>query len=149
MAVEKVLLNGVEFVVEKEGDKAVVSVNDENVYFEEAKKAGLDKKTLKEVDKFQHEFLRMAVDSAVDEAGKLMKAHEDLELVEVTIPNGIHKSDKVTTIVYRKNEAKIPGTDKVVVKPLIKVKVDTRASKVSKAHIRELRDELDEILANG
>ena len=147
MAVEKVLLNEVEFDVEKDGDKAIVSVKDEDIYFKEADKAGLTKKVLKDVDKFQHNYLKSVVDTSVEEASKIFKDDSNIEVVEVTMPNGVHKVDKATTIVHRANETRIPGTDKTIIKPLIKVKVTTNASKVSKAHIRELRDELDIILA--
>lgn len=149
MAVEKVLLNGVEFNVEKDGDKAIVSVKEDDIYFTEADKAGLNKKILKEVDKFNQTYLRKVVDTSVDEASKILKDDSNIQAIEVTLPSGTHKTDKITTIVHRANETRIPGTDKTIVKPLIKVKVTNSVNRVSKAHIKSLRDELDDILANG
>jgi len=149
MAVEKMLLNGVEFEVTLDGERAVVEVKeDTNPYLKEAEAAGFTKKQLKEFADFQHTYVRKAVDTSVEKAKEVLKENSNVQEVEVILPAGINKSDKVETLVIREREVRVPGTGETIVKPAIKVAVETKLNKVSKAHIKALRDELAEAIAN-
>ena len=150
MAVEKVLLSGVDFEVTVDGEKAVVEVKgEENPYLKEAEAAGFTKKQLKEFADFQNEYVRKAVDTSYVEAKKVLEENKNVQEVEVIIPAGLNKSDKVETLVVREKEVRVPGTGEIIKKPAIKVAVETKLTKVSKAHIKALRDELAEAIAIG
>jgi nucleoid DNA-binding protein len=145
---EKILLNGVEFHVEKDGDVArITSKENEFVKFMEAN--GIEKKEVKKVTDAMNEYLRAAVDTAVDKAGIELSADADIKFAEVTLPFGLNKSDNIEVHVTREKEVRIPTTGETVVKPAIKVAVNTKATRISKAHIKELREELEDVLARG
>jgi hypothetical protein len=145
---EKILLNGVEFHVEKDGDIARIS-SKENEFVKFMEANGVEKKEVKKVTDAMNEYLRAAVDTAVDKAGIELAADADIKFAEVTLPFGLNKSDAVDVHVTREKEVRIPTTGETVVKPAIKVAVNTKATRISKTHIRELREELEDVLARG
>jgi hypothetical protein len=138
-------LNGVEVEVTKENGVATVVVN-ENAFVEAAKEAGLSKKEIKAVDDFRHAYGTAVVDMAVEKAKEIFSEDNSVEEVEVTAPFGVLKSDKVVTKIFKSVETRIPGTNEVVNKPRIKVVTELKAARVSKAHVRSLRDQLEKAI---
>jgi len=148
MAKEKMILNGVEFDVEVNDGVAVVKPKDENVFKNYLNEHDVTEKEFKKVTKVMQSYVRAAVDTTVEEA-KGIFSDKNVKRIETAMPYGLVKSDKIEVFIEREKEVRIPGTDKVVKKPSIKVKVSTQMAHVSKSHIRELRDELEEAITRG
>jgi len=146
---DKVILNGVEFEVNVEGNTVVVNA-DENAFIDYMKnEKELTKAEIKKVSVGMNDYLKAVVDTAVDKAGKELINHCDAEAVNVKFPFGVNKSDVVEVHVQREKDVRIPTTGEVVKKPAIKVAVNTKATRISKSHIRALREDLEEVLAKG
>jgi len=148
MSKPEIIFNGVESKVEKNGNVANITVGDEKLYVEKAKEAGIEKKTLETVAKFDEAYLNAAVENAVEKSEKVFLDDKDIEEIVVTTPFGINKSSKIHTQVKRAVTSPIPGTDKTVTKPRIKNVVNTNRYNVPKAKLKRLADSLNKKISN-
>jgi len=132
--------------VEKDNGAAKIKVANEKAFVESAKKAGIEKKTLESVAKFQEAYLHNAVEESIAKAEEVFKGDKDLTEAEASVPFGVGKSSKIVTHVLREKTFKIPGTDKTVTKPVIKTWVEAHAFNYPKSKRKELENKLKDAL---
>ena len=137
----------------KKGDKTqkveVLSPKDNKAYVEAAKNynEAFTEKLLKELEKFNDEYLKASLELAAEQAKKEFKENSDVERVMVNVPFGVNKTDKATFTIDRERSFPVPGKDEVKRKTYIHApEISKSGCKISKKLINSLEDDLSEAL---
>jgi len=123
------------FEVNKNGNVATVTYNDENAFYE-----GYDgtKAEVKKVFSHAQEYIDSATATAADQATSIMEKDTDIEKVLVDYPYGVSKRGNVTITSKRSQTFRSPADGSEIVKSTIGVAVKDPLTKVSKSKISEL-----------
>jgi len=138
----------VDFEVVEKGDVKVLKAKDAELYLEKIKEfnPNITKKLLKEIDKFNDMYLEAGLELGAEKA-KEMFVNGEAERVQVELPFGINKSDKVTYDFLKEKEFHVPGKDEKIKKSVVKPPVITKhGCKISKSKIKALEEDLSSAL---
>lgn len=118
----------------------VVNANNREAYIEAAKEEGIEKETLKTVEKFNKEYIDTSVAAGAAYAQKHMEENEKVNKVIINTPFTSAKAGKVEVISQRSVTHRNPGNGEEVTKSSVRVAVVDGSHKPTKSAIRELQD---------
>ena len=135
------LVNTIKDSLEADSEKGVIKPKEGSNPYVDSLPEGLTKKVVKEVEKYQADYVAAATIAATEMAGDILAENKSLEAVKAEVPFAVGRGS-MEVRVDRERSFRNPQTGEVSSQPYISTKVKFAGAKPSNSLLKDLRAEL-------